>query len=121
MRSLVAFVVFQLSFVGSSWGENWPQWRGPHGNGVSSETGLPAEWRGDENVAWKAPIRGLGVSSPIVWEGTIVLTSQLGRGTVRQGNLPSLTRGEDPSERSLGQPAEPDEGAAGSDVRRASR
>jgi outer membrane protein assembly factor BamB len=110
LRLLVAFVVFQLSFVGSSWGENWPQWRGPHGNGVSNETGLPAEWRGDENVAWKAPIRGLGVSSPIVWESTIVLTSQLGRGVVRYGNLPSLSRGEDPSERGLSQPAEPNDG-----------
>lgn len=89
-------------------GENWPEWRGPHGNGVSGEENLPAEWSGVDGVAWKAPIRGSGVSSPVVWDGTIVLTSQLGRGVVREGDLPSLTRGEDPTERGLSEPASTD-------------
>ena len=33
-------------------GENWPQWRGPGGQGVSNETALPAEWSPDKNIAW---------------------------------------------------------------------
>ena len=112
-RSVLPLLVLQLGLVGPTWGENWPQWRGPHGNGVSTEEALPVSWHDGENLAWKAPIHGLGVSSPIVWGDTIVLTSQLGRGTVRDGNLPSLSRGEDPSERELsdaGSAAGPDDG-----------
>ena len=47
--------------------ENWPHWRGPLASGVSSERGLPTRWSDSENVAWKASIRGVGISSPIVW------------------------------------------------------
>ena len=36
-----------------SWSDDWPQWRGPQGNGVSAEKGLPARW-GARDVAWKA-------------------------------------------------------------------
>jgi len=46
---------------------NWPQWRGPAGQGVSAETDLPSEWSTTENVAWKTAIPGRGHSSPIVW------------------------------------------------------
>lgn len=42
----------------------WPQWRGPEGDGVSTETGLPTEWSEDKNIVWKVPIEGLGHSSP---------------------------------------------------------
>ncbi|MCY3842401.1 MAG: pyrrolo-quinoline quinone, partial [Acidobacteria bacterium] len=33
--------------------ENWPAWRGPTGDGVSTETNLPVEWDTERNVAWK--------------------------------------------------------------------
>lgn len=85
--------MFALLLASPAPGENWPEWRGPHGNGVSGEANLPTEWSDGAGVAWKAPIRGSGVSSPVVWDGTIVLTAQLGRGAVREGDLPSLTRG----------------------------
>jgi hypothetical protein len=32
---------------------NWPQFRGPHGQGVSDETALPTAWGPATNVAWK--------------------------------------------------------------------
>jgi outer membrane protein assembly factor BamB len=53
----------------------WPQWRGPGGQGVSAETGLPLEWSATENVRWKTPIPGRGHSSPIVWGQRIFLTT----------------------------------------------
>ncbi len=56
---------------------NWPQWRGPDGQGVSAETGLPVEWSNTTNVKWKTPIAGRGHSSPIVWGKKIFLTSAL--------------------------------------------
>lgn len=56
---------------------NWPQWRGPKGQGVSQETGLPVEWTNTKNVKWKTPIKGRGHSSPIVWDKKIFLTTAL--------------------------------------------
>ncbi len=58
-------------------GENWPQWRGPGGNGVSSEKGFPREWAPDKNVAWKVEIPGRGHSSPVVWGDRIYLTTSI--------------------------------------------
>ena len=61
----------------SAAGENWPQWRGPGGQGISKETALPTEWSATTNVAWKTPLPGTGMSSPIVWGDRIYLTSML--------------------------------------------
>jgi outer membrane protein assembly factor BamB len=59
--------------------ENWPQWRGTGGDGISTETNLPARWSATENIAWKLPLPGMGGSTPIVWGGRIFLTSADGR------------------------------------------
>jgi outer membrane protein assembly factor BamB len=56
---------------------NWAQWRGPDGQGVSPETGLPTEWSATKNVKWKTPIEGRGHSSPIVWGDRIFLTTAI--------------------------------------------
>lgn len=69
----------------SVYADNWPNWRGPSATGVSPETGLPARWSNTENIAWKAPVRGLGISSPIVWGDRVFVTSQVGRGVVQPG------------------------------------
>src|SRR6185436_11295142 len=55
--------------------ENWPQWRGPKGDGVSSETSVPIQWDTTRNVAWKTTIPGEGHSSPVVWDKTVFLTT----------------------------------------------
>ena len=55
--------------------ENWPQWRGPGGQGVSVDTDVPTEWAPDKNVLWKAELPGTGMSSPIVWGDRIYLTA----------------------------------------------
>ena len=47
--------------------ENWPRWRGPNGDGTSSETNLPTQWDTITNVLWKSPVPGIGHASPIVW------------------------------------------------------
>ncbi len=60
--------------------ENWPQWRGPMGDGTSAEKNLPLRWSPHENVLWKEPLEGLGTSTPIVWNELIFVTSQLGVG-----------------------------------------
>jgi outer membrane protein assembly factor BamB len=58
--------------------DNWPQWRGPAGDGVSKETGLPLSWSEHTNIAWKCPLPGDGASSPIIWGDAIYLTMQDG-------------------------------------------
>jgi outer membrane protein assembly factor BamB len=55
--------------------ENWPCFRGPSGQGVSTEKNLPLRWSLTENVAWKAEVGGTGWSSPIVWENRVFLTA----------------------------------------------
>ena len=72
---------------------DWPQWRGPNGTGATSETNLPVRWSASENVLWKAPIGGLGVSTPIVSGDRVFVTSQIGSGVRREGNHPRLVQG----------------------------
>jgi outer membrane protein assembly factor BamB len=78
--TVFVFALLTFSIVHSSSAKvstNWPQWRGPDGQGVSAETGLPDEWSNTTNVKWKTPIAGRGHSSPIVWGKKIFLTSAL--------------------------------------------
>jgi outer membrane protein assembly factor BamB len=56
--------------------DNWPQWRGPEGNGVSRESGLPLAWSETENIVWKADLPAWGTSTPAVWGDAIFLTVQ---------------------------------------------
>ena len=55
--------------------EDWPQFRGPGGQGHSSETGLPIQWSESKNVTWKVPVPGRGWSSPVVARGRVWLTT----------------------------------------------
>lgn len=61
--------------------ENWPQFRGPTGQGLSTETNLPLEWSATENVAWKTLIPGDGWSSPVVWDNHVFVTAARDKGT----------------------------------------
>jgi outer membrane protein assembly factor BamB len=55
--------------------EPWPQWRGPRGDGISTETDLPATWSKTKNVAWRTPLPGRAGATPCVWGDRIYLTS----------------------------------------------
>ncbi len=54
---------------------NWPQFRGPNGDGHSAAAGLALTWSETENVRWKTAIHGLGWSSPVVWGSQVWLTT----------------------------------------------
>lgn len=54
--------------------ENWPGWRGPRGDGSSTETGIPVTWSTTDNIAWKSPLTIKGHSSPIIWGEKIFVT-----------------------------------------------
>ena len=77
MRRVSAVVIATLGLLAAELNaDNWPHWRGPSASGVSSEAKLPVRWNDSENVAWKTPVNGLGISSPIVWGNLVVVTSQ---------------------------------------------
>ncbi len=54
--------------------EDWPQFRGPTGQGHSSESGLPVQWSETQNIAWKVPLLG-GWSSPVIAAGRVWVTA----------------------------------------------
>ena len=56
-------------------GENWPEFRGPTGDGQAASAGLPLTWSETENVVWKTPIHDYGWSSPVVWQNQVWLTT----------------------------------------------
>ena len=93
MRTYKLAVLFALALGGSMSAADWPQWRGPGGTGASDEKNLPVKWSATENVAWKAAIGGLGVSSPIVSGDRVFVTSQIGTGVRRPGTHPRLSQG----------------------------
>lgn len=74
VRYLIPAVIV-LSLHQSGLGSDWPEFRGPTGQGHAAETNLPLEWGKDKNVAWVQTIPGLGWSSPIVAAGRVYLTT----------------------------------------------
>ena len=74
IRLLVLFTL-SVAFCATTLADNWPAWRGPTGNGLSTEKNLPTEWSPTKNVAWKLELPGSAGASPVVWDKQIFLTS----------------------------------------------
>ena len=55
--------------------QDWPQFRGPDGQGHAAGDGFPLEWSETRNVAWKVPVAGRGWSSPVIAGGRVWLTT----------------------------------------------
>lgn len=58
--------------------QQWPAFRGPMSSGVDEKANPPLKWNGEtgHNIAWKTPIPGISVASPVVWENKVfVVTS----------------------------------------------
>jgi outer membrane protein assembly factor BamB len=75
----LGFAASALSVAALIGGEplsNWPQWRGPHLNGsCQTAKNLPVTWGTTKNVKWRAPLPSWSAATPIVWEGTVFVTS----------------------------------------------
>jgi len=59
------------------WADNWPQWRGPEGNGISRESNLPLVWTKTSGIAWQCPLPRWGDSTPAIWGDAIFVTTQI--------------------------------------------
>lgn len=77
----VVCVALSCTSVTSAAGpENWPQFRGPTGQGHALGSSLPVSWSETENIVWKQPVPGRGHSSPVIWDEQIWLTVDVDEG-----------------------------------------
>jgi outer membrane protein assembly factor BamB len=78
MRNCSLCVVLAAGFVTSFLrAGDWPEFRGPTGQGQYQGGVLPVTWDGKKHIVWKQEIPGAGWSSPIVCAGKIYLTTAL--------------------------------------------
>lgn len=91
--ALSCFVVMLMLVTAHSAAAEWPQFRGPGGQGTTSEKNLPLTWSDTENVAWKTELPGFGASSPIALGDRLYVTCYSGYGVDRgnPGKLEDLT------------------------------
>ena len=64
-------------------GQDWPQFRGPRGDGTSAARNVPLTWSESNNIAWKVAVPGRGRSSPVVMKDRIWLTTAIEQGLIR--------------------------------------
>src|SRR5436190_22290726 len=77
-RSTLLAGVLLLAALSPARAENWPQWRGPTGDGISRETNVPTEWSATKNVAWTLKLPGIGSGTPAVVGDRLFRTSEGG-------------------------------------------
>ena len=68
-------LVFTFSLMLHEIRADWPQFRGPAGNGHIGKMSHPLEWSSEKNVAWSQSIPGGGWSSPIVVGDRVYVTA----------------------------------------------
>ncbi len=73
---------------------DWPQFRGPTGEGISPAKGVPTTWSADKNVKWKVALPGAGSSSPVIVGDRVFITAYTGYAVPGEplGNLSDLVR-----------------------------
>ncbi|MCP4890735.1 MAG: hypothetical protein GY904_29570, partial [Planctomycetaceae bacterium] len=65
-KTLSWLTLFTVLFCQTAEAQDWPQFRGPNGNGVQTKLTHPLEWGADKNIAWSVELDGGGLASPIV-------------------------------------------------------
>src|SRR5688572_19425510 len=74
VRPQLCLCMFALLLVGA----DWLQFRGTDSNAVAPNAEPPTTWNETSNLAWKKSLPGKGVSSPIVVDGRVIVTSSSG-------------------------------------------
>lgn len=80
MRSSAAALAICAALALPATAENWPFWRGPSRQGVSTEKNLPVQWSATSNIVWKTEIPGEAWSSPIVHGDRVFVTTTMASG-----------------------------------------
>src|SRR6266851_1660494 len=91
-RMVFAFIL--ATAASTSMGADWLQFRGPGGQGISDEKGLPSEWSAEKNIAWKIPLPGAGASCPVTKGDRVFITCYSGYGLddKKPGEMEDLLR-----------------------------
>src|SRR5688572_29754906 len=76
--AIAAFVIALALGAPLARGEDWPRWRGPRGDGISTETGLLETWPRTFRPLWTAEV-GQGYSSPVAQAGRVYCFSLIDR------------------------------------------
>ena len=74
MKYRFPFILFFL-IVAKQLTADWPQFRGPDGQGHSNEKGVPIHWAEDRNITWKSAVPGQGWSSPVIAANQVWMSS----------------------------------------------
>jgi outer membrane protein assembly factor BamB len=77
-RQLLLSLVTSFAVITPIVANDWPEFRGPTRDGISTATNVPTQWNTTENVAWQTEIPGKGWSSPTLVGGRIYLTTATG-------------------------------------------
>lgn len=72
---IIQSLIFLVILFFAQPADNWPQFRGPDGNGHARAAGLPTNWSESQSVVWKTPIHDRGWSSPVIYGNQIWLTT----------------------------------------------
>src|SRR3990172_4499115 len=89
----IRMLIFLLYMIaGLALGADWPGWRGPQQNGVSTETGLISKWSTQgENLIWRVDFRGR--STPIIMNGRVYVIGRTGEGATMQEHVACFDAG----------------------------
>nr|WP_319273359.1 PQQ-binding-like beta-propeller repeat protein [uncultured Draconibacterium sp.] len=106
--NFAAFLFFFFVFVScQTEQQNWTHFRGSNMDGHANVESAPLHWSDTENVVWKVPVKGLGWSSPVVYDGQVWLTSAEEDGTAFYVSCFDLSSGEVLVEKTLFNSEEP--------------
>lgn len=77
MKTQLALILATIiaAIAVSAHADDWPGWRGPRGDGISLEAAAPLSWSATENIGWRTPLPGTGLSSPIVVGDRVFVTA----------------------------------------------
>lgn len=75
ISGVIALMAMPTAALWAERAEDWPEFRGPSGQGASEATEVPVSWSVKNGVAWKKELPGKGWSSPVIVDGKVVLTA----------------------------------------------
>jgi len=74
---LSALLGFYAPLAGAEVLPDWPEFRGPTGQGIAMNATPPLEWSREKNISWRQALPGTGWSSPSVHDDSVYLTAAL--------------------------------------------
>lgn len=87
MRNSPLFVFSLLFLTASGMSDDFTQFRGNSGNGVTEDSRLPESWSAESGLKWKVRNPGAGWSQPVIWKDRVYLTGAVAEQDIRPANF----------------------------------